>query len=101
MHNALVDQPVTTDSKDIAWLAQTNVYHNAMAFQAVPADHDDAAALMVLSGVLRNNYLHRAIRETGGAYGGGASYDSNACSFKFYSYRDPRLAANIDLEGVR
>lgn len=92
MHNALVDQPVTTDSKDIAWLAQTNVYHNAMAFQAVPADHDDAAALLVLSGVLRNNYLHRAIRETGGAYGGGASYDSNACSFKFYSYRDPRLA---------
>lgn len=61
-----------------------------MAFQAVPADHVDAPALMVLSGVLRNNYLHRAIREQGGAYGGGASYDSNACAFRFYSYRDPR-----------
>lgn len=93
---ALSDCPVTTDKNDIAWLAQTNVFHNAMAFQAVPADHDDAAALMVLSGVLRNNYLHRAIRETGGAYGGGASYDSNACAFKFYSYRDPRLSETFD-----
>ncbi|MBK5649391.1 MAG: peptidase M16, partial [Acinetobacter sp.] len=37
-------------------------------------------------------FLHSAIREKGGAYGGGASYDGNACSFRFYSYRDPRLA---------
>ncbi|MFW2176618.1 MULTISPECIES: insulinase family protein [unclassified Moraxella] len=86
---------ISTDSSDIAWLAQTNVFHNAMAFQAVPADHADAPALMVLSGVLRNNYLHRTIRETGGAYGGGASFDSNACAFKFYSYRDPRFEATF------
>ena len=48
--------------------------------------------MMVLAGYLRNGYLHSAIREKGGAYGGGASYDGNACSFRFYSYRDPRLA---------
>lgn len=47
---------------------------------------------MVLAGYLRNGFLHSAIREKGGAYGGGASYDGNACSFRFYSYRDPRLA---------
>jgi len=47
---------------------------------------------MVLAAYLRNGYLHSAIREKGGAYGGGASYDGNACSFRFYSYRDPRLA---------
>ncbi len=41
---------------------------------------------------LRNGFLHSAIREKGGAYGGGASYDGNACSFRFFSYRDPRLA---------
>lgn len=86
----LPDFAIKTDNSDIAWLAQTNVFHNATAYQAVPADHADAPALMVLSGVLRNNFLHRAIRETGGAYGGGASYDANACAFKFYSYRDPR-----------
>ncbi len=47
---------------------------------------------MVLAAYLRNGFLHSAIREKGGAYGGGASYDGNACSFRFYSYRDPRLA---------
>ena len=92
----LTDDPICADSSDIAWLAQTNVYHHALVFAAVPTDHADAPALMVLSSVLRNNYLHRTIREQGGAYGGGASYDSNACSFKFYSYRDPRDQATFD-----
>ena len=92
----LIESPITTDGSDIAWLAQTNVFHHALVFAAVPTNHPDAPALMVLSSVLRNNYLHRTIREQGGAYGGGASYDSNACSFKFYSYRDPRDQATFD-----
>lgn len=92
----LTDFPATTDNSDIAWLAQTNVFHNASAYQAVPADHADAPALMVLAGVLRNNFLHRTIRETGGAYGGGASYDANSCAFRFFSYRDPRCEATFN-----
>jgi len=48
--------------------------------------------LMVLAPYLRNGYLHSAIRERGGAYGGGAGYDANACAFKFFSYRDPQCA---------
>ena len=47
---------------------------------------------MVLAPYLRNGYLHSAIRERGGAYGGGAGYDANACAFKFFSYRDPQCA---------
>jgi len=76
----------------IAWLANTQVQFCAAAYPAVSADHEDAAALMILGGFLRNGFLHRAIREQGGAYGGGAGYDSNACAFRFFSYRDPRLA---------
>jgi hypothetical protein len=76
----------------IAWLANTQVQFCAAAYPAVAVDHDDAAALMILGGFLRNGFLHRAIREQGGAYGGGAGYDSNACAFRFFSYRDPRLA---------
>jgi Zn-dependent M16 (insulinase) family peptidase len=53
--------------------------------------HPDAATLTVLGGFLRNGFLHRAIREQGGAYGGGASQDSGIAAFRFYSYRDPRL----------
>jgi hypothetical protein len=50
---------------------------------------------MALGSFLRNGFLHRAIREQGGAYGGGAAYDGNACAFRFYSYRDPRLAETL------
>ncbi|KAF0191507.1 MAG: peptidase M16C associated domain-containing protein [Gammaproteobacteria bacterium] len=78
-----------------AWLTSTQVNFSARAFPAVPAAHPDAAALTVLGGFLRNGYLHRAIREQGGAYGGGASYDSESASFRFYSYRDPRLIETL------
>lgn len=77
---------------DQAWLIQANVQFCASAYQAVEVSHPDAAPLMVLAGYLRNGFLHSAIREKGGAYGGGASYDGNACAFRIYSYRDPRLA---------
>ncbi|NNH87718.1 insulinase family protein [Acinetobacter terrae] len=79
-------------NKDEAWLIQANVQFCAAAYPAVEVSHPDAAPLMVLAAYLRNGFLHSAIREKGGAYGGGASYDGNACSFRFYSYRDPRLA---------
>ena len=85
---------VEQESSDLdqAWLIQANVQFCASAYDAVAVSHPDAAPLMVLAGYLRNGFLHSAIREKGGAYGGGASYDGNACSFRFYSYRDPRLA---------
>jgi Zn-dependent M16 (insulinase) family peptidase len=51
----------------------------------------------VLSGVLRNGYLHPNIREKGGAYGGGASYDAESASFRFFSYRDPRCEETYDI----
>ena len=82
----------TDANQDQAWLIQTNVQFCASSYPAVTVDHADAAAFMVLGSYLRNGYLHSAIREQGGAYGGGASYDGNACAFRFYSYRDPRLS---------
>jgi Zn-dependent M16 (insulinase) family peptidase len=81
--------------KSVAWLANTQVQFCARAYAAVPVEHEDAAALMLLGSFLRNGFLHGAIRERGGAYGGGASYDSNASAFRFYSYRDPRLAETL------
>jgi len=77
------------------WVANTQVNFCARAYPTVPVQHPDAAALTVLGGFLRNGYLHRAIREQGGAYGGGASQDSSIAAFRFYSYRDPRLAQTL------
>ena len=77
------------------WIANTQVNFCAKAYPTVTMAHPDAAALSVLGGFLRNGYLHTAIREQGGAYGGGASHDTNIAAFKFYSYRDPRLAETL------
>jgi Zn-dependent M16 (insulinase) family peptidase len=78
-----------------AWITNTQVNFCAKAYATVPSDHPDAAALTVLGGFLRNGFLHRTIREQGGAYGGGASQDSNNAAFRFYSYRDPRLSETL------
>ncbi|MBI5451728.1 MAG: insulinase family protein [Gammaproteobacteria bacterium] len=77
------------------WITSTQVSFCARAYPAVAIEHPDAAALTVLGGFLRNGYLHRAIREQGGAYGGGAGYDSDSAAFRFYSYRDPRLVETL------
>jgi len=88
--------PDPEPAPDVAWLVNSQVRFCAAAFPAVPVDHPDAPAFMVLGGFLRNGFLHRAIREQGGAYGGGAGYDSNACAFRFFSYRDPRLQGTFE-----
>lgn len=79
-----------------AWVTSTQVNFCALAFPAVMADHDDAPKLSVLGACLRNGFLHSAVREKGGAYGGGASFNAEASAFVFYSYRDPRLMETFE-----
>ncbi len=88
--------PNCRDTVREAWLTATQVSFCAKAYPTVAVAHADAPALTVLGGFLRNGYLHRAIREQGGAYGGGASQDSLSACFRFFSYRDPRLADTLD-----
>jgi len=78
-----------------AWTTSTAVNFSSRAYRTVPPGDADAAVLTVLAAYLRNNFLHRAIREQGGAYGGGASYDGDSSAFRFYSYRDPRLSGTL------
>lgn len=78
-----------------AWLTSTQVSFCAKAYPTVPVEHEDAAALTVLGAFLRNGFLHTEIREKGGAYGAGAAQDSDSASFRFFSYRDPRLGETL------
>ena len=78
-----------------AWSTNTQVNFCAKAYPTVAGGHSDAPALTILGPFLRNGYLHRAIREQGGAYGSGASYDGDTGSFRFFSYRDPRLVETL------
>lgn len=56
----------------------------------------DSAALQVLSQLLTFKYLHKEVREKGGAYGGGARYGGVDGTFGYYSYRDPQPIRSIE-----
>ncbi len=88
--------PSTREGVKQLWLTSTQVNFCACAFPTVPTGHQDAAALTVLGDFLRNGYLHRAIREKGGAYGAGAGQDNGDAVFRFFSYRDPRVEGTLD-----
>lgn len=92
--STLILPPVREQVRQI-WTTNTQVNFCAKAYPTVPAGHPDHATLCVLAGFLRNGFLHRSIREQGGAYGGGADQDANSASLRFYSYRDPRLADTL------
>ncbi|SCZ62966.1 insulinase family protein [Thiohalomonas denitrificans] len=94
--NAPFTPPTPAAPLGQAWTTSTQVNFCARAYPTVAPEHPDAAPLLVLAGFLRNNFLHRAIREQGGAYGGGASFDPDAGAFRFFSYRDPRLAETLN-----
>ena len=87
---------ITTQDDSLGWITGSQVCFCAEAFPTVDFRHEDAPALTVLGTVLRNGYLHSAIREKGGAYGAGASQDSNNKVFKFFSYRDPKCSETFD-----
>ena len=78
-----------------AWVTNSSVNYCAKAFSSVGADHADYPVLQVLAGYIRNGFLHKSVREQGGAYGGGATQDPSSASFRFYSYRDPRLEETL------
>lgn len=78
------------DSIALAGPGQLNYCH--AAWEAPKLGHADCGPLLVLAEYLRNTYLHRALREEGGAYGSGASMHLSHGYFGMSSYRDPRLA---------
>jgi len=83
-------QLIDATKSQIAWITGSQVCYCAQAFAGVAREHTDSAALSVLATVLRNGFLHTAIREKGGAYGAGASNDTATNTFKLFSYRDPK-----------
>ncbi|MFT6644010.1 MAG: Zn-dependent M16 (insulinase) family peptidase [Patiriisocius sp.] len=93
---AEITSPELSVPQNQAWITTTEVNFCAEVFATVPESHPDSAPLSVLGGVLRNGFLHRAVREQGGAYGGGATHDGANGLFRFYSYRDPNLEKTFD-----
>ena len=90
---------VNLNTDETAWITETEVNFCAQSFKTVNYTHDDAPTLSVLGSVLRNGFLHTAIREKGGAYGAGAMQDMSARTFKFFSYRDPNIEKTFEAFG--
>ena len=81
----------------IAWNVNVPVAYVARVFRTVPYADPDAAPLLVLAKLLRANFLHREIREKGGAYGGLAGYNVDGGVLSLLSYRDPHLLRTLDV----
>ena len=78
-----------------AWSTSSAVSFVARCFETVRFGHPHAPAMSVVSKLLRSLYLHREIREKGGAYGGFSIYSPEDGQFCMASYRDPHLAGTL------
>jgi len=84
--------PLNPSNTFIALPAQVNFC--ARSIRTVPYTNEDAPALRVLAKLISLNFLHKEIREKGGAYGSGASQAGG--KFSFFSYRDPETTRTIE-----
>jgi hypothetical protein len=59
------------------------------SFRGASYTNPDYPVLTVLSEIMSHNFLHKEIREKGGAYGSGVQNDPHRGTISLYSYRDP------------
>jgi presequence protease len=91
------DIPRDTQAPRDGWMTNTAVSFVGQSFKTVGITHGDAPGLSVISKILRALFLHREIREKGGAYGGFAIYNSEEGIFSLGSYRDPHITRTLDV----
>lgn len=78
------------------WMTTSAVSFDAASQKCVTYGHPDAPVLSVIAKLLKSIYLHREIREKGGAYGGIASFGSDSGVFSLASYRDPHVVSTLN-----
>jgi presequence protease len=97
--NGFSDLQIETDAKPYfeGWSTSSAVSFSAAAFKTVCMPHEDAPTLLVIGKMLRSLYLHREIREKGGAYGGFSIYSITEGIFNLASYRDPHIIETLSV----
>ena len=88
----------TKETKTIqeGWYTSTAVSFVSSSFKTVPLSHEDSPGLSIISKLLKSKFLHREIREKGGAYGGFSIYNTEDGIFSFGSYRDPHICNTLN-----
>jgi Zn-dependent M16 (insulinase) family peptidase len=82
--------------EDEAYIISSPVSFTIVATKTTCYTNPNAPRLAVLAQLMNDTFLHRQLREYGGAYGGGASSSSMGASFSFYSYNDPNLFNTLE-----
>jgi len=78
----------------------SSVNYVSQSFLTVPYSHPDSAKLQLLAKLLNSKYLHKNIREIGGAYGSAAVQADGV--FSLASYRDPNVHSTLSVyDGAR
>ncbi|XP_021354129.1 presequence protease, mitochondrial-like isoform X2 [Mizuhopecten yessoensis] len=72
-----------------------SVNYMGKSFLTVPYTHEDFPRLRVLAKLMWAKFLHREIREKGGAYGSGAVCSDGV--FSLFSYRDPNSLKTLEV----
>jgi Zn-dependent M16 (insulinase) family peptidase len=93
-HQTQLDKQSELTTRQFFFSIPASINFVAQCFPTVTYAHPDFAKLQVLSTMMSQSFLHREIREKGGAYGGGAGQSSGL--FYFYSYRDPNVDKTIN-----
>ena len=94
--NGHVEKPDPLATAPEARTTPLPVAFNVRGFKTVRYTHPDAPALLVLANYLRDTFLHRELREKGGAYGAMAQASTGSGTFYMASYRDPNITRTYD-----
>ncbi len=93
------EKPKPFEAAPEALTAPVPVAFNVRIFKTVRYTNPDAPALLVLANYVRDTFLHRELREKGGAYGGFAQAGIGSGTFYFGSYRDPNIVRTYEVYG--
>jgi len=94
--NGHIEKPDPLAAAPEARTTPLPVAFNVRGFKTVRYIHPDAPALLVLANYLRDTFLHRELREKGGAYGAMAQASIGSGTFYMASYRDPNVTRTYD-----
>lgn len=72
------------------------VAFTARGLRTIAYRDPESPFLLIATELLENCYLHKQVREKGGAYGSGASYAPHTGNFNFYALRDPNLSKTLE-----
>lgn len=80
-------------TRRMVYLKETAVSHCGIAMKGLPVSHPDHCLLRLAGSVISTHYLHRKLREEGGAYGGQVIVRNGVVVA--LSWEDPRIQGSL------